>query len=133
MQCVLITGAGSGFGAAVALRLAGHSKHLILHTGSNADGLHRVEAACQAAGTTVDLIIGDLCDAGTVKRLVAAGREVWSDEAKFFDSATSNKWEGVLSSDDLAAYDRVMSERLLPEARGWLEWGSAGVNPGSRG
>ncbi len=57
---------------------------------------------------------------------VAAGNGFWRSDAGFFDSATSNKWEGVLTEDDLATYDRVISELLEPEQRSWLEWGSSG-------
>jgi hypothetical protein len=37
---------------------------------------------------------------------------------------TSNKWEGVLTEDDLAIYDVAISELLEPDQRNWLEWGS---------
>jgi len=55
---------------------------------------------------------------------VAAGNGFWRNDADFFDSATSNKWVGILSDDDLAAYDARMSELLEPEQRQWLEWGT---------
>lgn len=54
---------------------------------------------------------------------VAAGKGFWRNDADFFDSATSNKWLGVLSDDDLAAYDARMSELLDDDERHWLEWG----------
>ncbi len=55
---------------------------------------------------------------------VAAGNGFWRNDSDFFDSGTSNKWIGILSEDDLAAYDARMSELLEPEERRWLEWGS---------
>ncbi|MGC1494813.1 MAG: sulfotransferase domain-containing protein [Sulfitobacter sp.] len=55
---------------------------------------------------------------------VAAGNGFWRKDADFFDSATSNKWVGILSKADLAAYDARMSELLDPEERRWLEWGT---------
>ena len=54
----------------------------------------------------------------------AAGRDVWKNDSAFFDSATSNKWEGVLTSDDMAAYDKAISQLLDRDERFWLEWGS---------
>ncbi|SMX36933.1 sulfotransferase domain-containing protein [Maliponia aquimaris] len=54
----------------------------------------------------------------------SAGQEFWQSDAGFFDSATSNKWEGQLSADDLAAYDARMCELLGPDERKWLEWGT---------
>ena len=52
-----------------------------------------------------------------------AGWSFWRDDAAFFASGTSNKWEGILMQDDLAAYDARISALLEPEARRWLEWG----------
>ncbi len=56
---------------------------------------------------------------------VAAGQGFWSDDADFFDSASSNKWIGRLIDDDLAAYDVRMRGLLTAEQRRWLEWGEA--------
>lgn len=57
----------------------------------------------------------------------SAGQGFWRKDDGFFDSAMSNKSEGKLTADDLAAYDARMSELLGPEQRAWLEWGSAAV------
>ena len=54
---------------------------------------------------------------------IAASSDFWRNDAGFFDSATSNKWEGVLTDDDLSAYDAAISKLLSPEQRQWLEWG----------
>jgi aryl sulfotransferase len=56
----------------------------------------------------------------------SAGLDFWKTDANFFDSATSNKWEGQLSAADLEAYDKAISGLLSSEDRNWLEWGSAG-------
>ena len=53
----------------------------------------------------------------------SAGQGVWRDDAGFFDSATSNKWEGQLNDTDLAAYDATIAKLLSPKQRAWLEWG----------
>jgi len=77
-------------------------------------------------------VIARLVDAATFGNMkanadrfaLAAGHEFWRSDAGFFDSATSNKWEGVLTDDDLAAYDTAVSNLLEPHQRTWLEWGS---------
>ena len=56
----------------------------------------------------------------------SAGQGFWKADTGFFDSATSRKWEGVLTDDDLAAYDAKMTAGLTVEERAWLEWGDAG-------
>ena len=55
----------------------------------------------------------------------AAGKGVWHRDDAFFDSASSNKWEGQLTEDDLTAYDAKISLALKTEERDWLEWGNA--------
>jgi aryl sulfotransferase len=56
----------------------------------------------------------------------SAGQGFWKADTGFFDSATSRKWEGVLTEDDLAAYDATMDAALSAEERAWLEWGDEG-------
>ena len=78
MRVVVITGGGSGIGAAVARRLADHDHRLMLH-GQAADeaGLARLEAVadeCRRAGANVAFGHGDLAEAGTASELVRAAR-----------------------------------------------------------
>ena len=54
---------------------------------------------------------------------VAARRGFWKEDTDFFDSATSNKWVGVLSADDLARYEARLCDLLSPSERHLLEWG----------
>jgi aryl sulfotransferase len=51
---------------------------------------------------------------------------MWKADSGFFASASSNKWQGVLTAADLAAYDAAIGAVLTPAERAWLEWGSAG-------
>lgn len=55
---------------------------------------------------------------------LAQGKGVWRNDKDFFDSASSNKWEGVLTKGDLADYDAAISKLLTPRQRHWLEWGT---------
>lgn len=45
------------------------------------------------------------------------------DQAKFFASGTSNKWEGRLTQSDLNAYDARIQSLLPAEDLDWLNWG----------
>ncbi len=74
MQSILITGTGSGIGAATAVRLASTAKRLVLHTASNEKGLQKVAAACEAKGAEVDVVIGDLCEEAVTQEMIAAGK-----------------------------------------------------------
>lgn len=78
MRVSIITGGGSGIGAAVARRLAAPDQCLILHgQGADAAGRERLQAVvseCERAGSNVTWHTGDLADAGTASELVAAAR-----------------------------------------------------------
>ena len=81
MRISIITGGGSGIGAAVARRLAGPDAGLMLHgQGTDAAGRERlktVAADCQRAGAHVEWRSGDLANAGTASELVSATRAVF--------------------------------------------------------
>ncbi|MEM1235596.1 MAG: sulfotransferase domain-containing protein [Pseudomonadota bacterium] len=77
-------------------------------------------------------LIDAVAEAATFDNMRAnAGRfapSAWQGDADkdrgFFDSGSSNKWEGVLTDDDLAAYHARLAELLGPEDRLWLEQGA---------
>src|SRR5689334_3188887 len=78
MRVSIITGGGSGIGAAVARRLAGRNHCLMLH-GQGADGagearLKSVAEDCRRAGAEARWSTGDLAAAGTAAELVHATR-----------------------------------------------------------
>src|SRR5205085_7883228 len=78
MRVTIITGGGSGIGAAVARRLAGRDQRLTLH-GHGADEasyarLKAVAAECERAGAKVAFGTGDLAKPGTAAELVRATR-----------------------------------------------------------
>jgi 3-oxoacyl-[acyl-carrier protein] reductase len=81
MRVSIITGGGSGIGAAVARRLAGRDECLMLHgQGADAEGIERLNAVateCQRAGANVAWRSGDLAEAGTASGLVGATREAF--------------------------------------------------------
>ena len=78
MRVSIITGGGSGIGAAVARRLAGKDQCLMLHgQGTDTAGLERlksVAAQCERAGARVAFRTGDLAHAGTAAELGSATR-----------------------------------------------------------
>ena len=78
MRVCIITGGGSGIGAAVARRLAANDQCLMLHgQGADEAGLARlksVAAECERARAKVAWTTGDLATAGTASRLVDATR-----------------------------------------------------------
>jgi len=78
MRVTIITGGGSGIGAAIARRLAGRDQRMTLH-GHGADEasyarLKAVAAECERAGAKVAFSTGDLAKPGTAAELVRATR-----------------------------------------------------------
>ncbi|MFC3612810.1 SDR family NAD(P)-dependent oxidoreductase [Lutimaribacter marinistellae] len=69
MERYLIIGSGSGIGAALARTLAGPGVELMLHTGSNAERLARVENTCREAGATVNSLLGRTEEAALAERV----------------------------------------------------------------
>ncbi|HLI99998.1 MAG TPA: SDR family oxidoreductase [Bradyrhizobium sp.] len=83
MRVSIITGGGSGIGAAVARRLAAPGACLMLHgQGRDAAGIARlraVAAECENAGARVACSTGDLACAGSATELVKAAREAFGN------------------------------------------------------
>lgn len=75
-RVVLVTGATSGLGEAVASRLASEGAHLVL-TGRRRDRCEAVAAAAREHGVEALAVPGDLADATVPARLVAAAVDRW--------------------------------------------------------
>ncbi len=74
-RVILITGASSGIGAALAKRLAGKVSGLVLHARNSKEKLEQVAAQVQAAGTSVETILCDLSERGSAEKLIDATQQ----------------------------------------------------------
>lgn len=68
---LLITGAASGIGAALARRMAAPGVAMLLHTRGRQAELDAVAAECRAKGAAIATSLGDLVEPATAGRLVA--------------------------------------------------------------
>jgi NAD(P)-dependent dehydrogenase (short-subunit alcohol dehydrogenase family) len=109
-RVVIVTGAASGIGAAIARTVAGPDTALLIHTRKNEAGLAAVAEACRAIGSPVETFLGDLGDPAVPAALIEAAR------ARFgrVDQIVSNAGQaarsrfGELSPEDLtAAFDAM--------------------------
>ena len=74
-RVVLVTGAGSGIGAAVCRRIAAPGTALVMHTRKNRAGIEAVAAEARRAGARVETSLGDLGETGTATGLVETAVE----------------------------------------------------------
>ncbi|MBA3909371.1 MAG: hypothetical protein C0524_05665 [Rhodobacter sp.] len=97
------------------------------------DGRRTVEALAAAAGIDADASVIDTVTKATAFGAMKAkaadyapvgGTGFWKSDGNFFDSASSEKWHGKLSEEEIAFY-RGRLEELIPDARArdWLEGG----------
>lgn len=110
---ILITGAASGIGAAIARTLAAPDRALMLHTGANAAGLDLVAAAARAKGAQVATLTGDLSDPALPAQLVAAA----VDRFGALDQLVSNAGRAQRADfDTLSDADLLAAFQTMPLA-----------------
>jgi len=111
LRVSIITGGGSGIGAAVARRLAANDQCLMLHgQGADAAGLERLKAVamdCQRAGANVAWRTGDLAKEGTASELVGATRAAFGPVDAIVHAA------GFADRRDFVALPRAGLERAF--------------------
>ena len=71
-RAILVTGSGSGIGAAIASRLAGPRIGILIHANRNKAGCARTAKQAQAKGARTRVVLADLGKPGAGERLVAA-------------------------------------------------------------
>jgi NAD(P)-dependent dehydrogenase (short-subunit alcohol dehydrogenase family) len=74
-RVVLVTGAGSGIGAACCRRLAAPGTAVLVHTRKNAEGAERVAEAVRERGGLAETMLGDIADPALPAALVARAVE----------------------------------------------------------
>jgi len=104
-RVVVVTGAGSGIGAALARRLASADTSLLLHTRKNEGGLAGVAADCRAKGSTVETFLGDLASPDVPEALIGRAKERFGRVDQIVSNAgqAARSTFGVLTPDELAA------------------------------
>lgn len=69
-RTILVTGSGSGIGAAIVRRLAGPGTAILLHARRNRAGCNRIAAEAKAAGALTRIVVADLARPGAGETLV---------------------------------------------------------------
>lgn len=112
---LLVTGAATGIGAAIARRMAIPGARLVLHTGRNAEGLEALAAALRARGAEVATGLGDLADPQTAPRLVETARTAFGRvDAIVSNAGRAQKGAfGTITAADLEAAFAIMPTAFL--------------------
>lgn len=74
MKTVVVTGAGSGIGAATCRRLATLGNDLVIHTGSHQEAAQALAQECSAVKCRV--VVGDLAEPSTIAALIEAAQSM---------------------------------------------------------
>ena len=122
-RTALVTGAGSGIGAAVARQLAAQGVRVAISSRRQAP-LQALAAGIEAAGAPAPIILlGDVTDAGDVRRIADASVDILVNAAGGSRPTTVDAadtiWEEALALNFSAA--RRLTQALLPamQAQGW--------------
>jgi 3-oxoacyl-[acyl-carrier protein] reductase len=107
-RTILVTGAGSGIGAAICRRVAAPGVNLLVHTGSRRGRAEDVAVACEAKGARCQVETGDLAEAETPRHLVAAAVERFGGLDVLVANAGFADKRGLGALDD-AAFERSLA------------------------
>lgn len=75
LRSILVTGSGSGIGAAICRRLARPGAGILVHALRNRAGVEAVAAEVRAAGAEAEVALGDLAEPAVAGRLVRTAAE----------------------------------------------------------
>lgn len=76
-EVAIVTGAASGIGAALAARLAGRCRAMVLTTRVNADDLEQTAERARAAGSRIATVTGDLGEPGTATEIIETAMQAF--------------------------------------------------------
>lgn len=114
-RVVLVTGAGSGIGAATCRAIAAPGLHLVIHARANREGAERTAAAVRVKGAETSIELADFAIAGEAERVAAA---VVAKHGRL-DAIVSNagyaekKRFGALGAEDLDRAHAVIARAFL--------------------
>ena len=124
---VLITGAGTGIGRAIALKLAQDGFNLTLHCNRSIESTNQTAAQIRESGRDVSVISADITDENAIRSAIesdiSANGAYWgivtnagitADNA--FPAMTSKEWTSVINT-NLNGFYNVLNPCIMPMIR----------------
>lgn len=114
-RVALVTGAGTGVGAATALRLAGKGYDVLVNDSRSADEAEASAAACRAAGADALVVQGDVAEDADCVALAQAALERWGRIDALVNNAgvsvfgEAAKWEAL----NAEVFQRILAVNAL--------------------
>ena len=109
-RAALVTGSGSGIGAAIARRLARPETCLLLHARNNRAGCEATAEAVRSAGAEAEIVLGDLSDPDVADTLVKSTIEAFGS----LDVLVANAGFPILKGfGDVTAEDMDYAYRVI--------------------
>ena len=114
-KVAIITGAGTGVGAATALKLAGQGYNLVVNYSRSETEARASEAACKAAGADTLLMQGDVSDDADCRRMAEAAMQRWGRIDALVNNAGITSFAGVANWDalDTATFERIYGVNVI--------------------
>jgi len=109
-KAAIVTGAGTGVGAATARLLAGRGYDLLVNFSRSHDAAEAVAAACRDAGADAMAVQGDVADDAQCRGIAQAAVARWGRIDALVNSAGTTQF---LPLDDLEAVDAAGFERVV--------------------
>jgi 3-oxoacyl-[acyl-carrier protein] reductase len=108
-KVALITGSGTGVGAATALQLAQQGYNVVINFSRSAAEAQASQAACEAAGAQTLLIQGDVADDAACRALAQAAIERWGRLDALVNNAGISTFSGAANWDvlDMDSFTRI--------------------------
>lgn len=114
-KVALVTGSGTGVGAATALGLARRGWSVVINYSRSEGEAQAVEAACRAAGVDTLLVKADVADDADCRALVAATLDRWQRLDALVNNAGITTFVGAGNWDALGAgdFEKIMGVNVL--------------------
>lgn len=114
-KVALVTGSGTGVGAATALAFAKRGYHVVINYSRSQAEAHSTQAACQQAGADALLLRGDVADDANCRALAQAATDRWGRLDVLVNNAGTTSFTGAANWDALDAqtFQRIVAVNAL--------------------